>query len=604
MNATPQRRGARRIIAAVGATAALLGLLGGPASAAEKKPLKPLTETRISEQTKPGTVLIVNESTAQITLPKGKFNTDLFIELLRTDPSLIELIRVGRVNDAINAGIEKYVAVAPTKFFTLVGNRQLEGNAVFTGSGAVVTPDGYIVTNAHVAAVDEDSLEDAMIQDALPTLDKDIDEMSQTFDDVQLSETNQKTLRDAYIKFVAQGFRIAGLESQVFVLQGVANPAERKAKGSQAEVVEAGKGYPDKDVAVLKIQAQDLYTIPVGDDGDVNSGNKIYVVGYPGAATFRGGTDQESLLEASLSAGNVSARKTVPAGFSAIQHTATTQGGSSGGPIVNEYGQLIGIHAATTGGENEGKFQFGIPGGVVREFLQRKNVTPIAGPVTTQYLKALEEFDRQHYKKSAKILESLNQSHPGRPYITDKLAAATKRFPEDKGESSNLGLVAAAGGGLLALLLLGGGVGFAVSRGKKKKGGGDLAAVTPYAAGTPMPPSYGPADQYPPGTPPAYGGQAPAGLPGAPQAPASEPPAYSPPPSSPGSYQAPVSAPPAGGWEQPASQPPPVSAPPAGGWEQPASQPPPAAPSAPPPGSYGTPPPAEPSHGGFQPPQQ
>ena len=249
-----------------------------------------------------------------------------------------------------------------------------------------------------------------------PLLGQDLAAVNKDFDDagLRLDEASKDTLLDAYIEFIfEQGFAINDQKETLAVVQGTANPSERKAKGSIAEVVEVGKVIPDKDVAVLKIEGKDLYTLPVGTDDGLNSGSKIYVAGYPADATFNLGSTAEGNLEATVSAGSVSARRQVEAGYSQVQHTAVTQGGSSGGPIVNEYGELVAIHAGTTG--DKGNIQVGIPATVVRDFLSRKNVTPTPGAVTTQYVKALDQMDEKHYKDALKTLERAERCVPGPP---------------------------------------------------------------------------------------------------------------------------------------------------------------------------------------------
>src|SRR3990167_466989 len=109
-----------------------------------------------------------------------------------------------------------------------------------------------------------------------------------------------------------------------------------------AEVI----GENDKvDLALLKIDVgtvPPLTAIQVNNADDLSSGDKIYVIGNPHG------------LDYSVSAGVVSAvHRTL--GFLEhedwIQTDAAVNGGSSGGAMINEAGQLVGINAA---GETNG----------------------------------------------------------------------------------------------------------------------------------------------------------------------------------------------------------------------------------------------------------
>ncbi len=99
---------------------------------------------------------------------------------------------------------------------------------------------------------------------------------------------------------------------------------------------------PDKDIAVLRIDAQDheLRPIPIGTSHDLVVGQKVYAIGNPFG------------LDQSLSTGVVSAvgrRITTSNGediTSVIQTDAAINPGNSGGPLLDSAGRLIGMNTA------------------------------------------------------------------------------------------------------------------------------------------------------------------------------------------------------------------------------------------------------------------
>lgn len=98
-------------------------------------------------------------------------------------------------------------------------------------------------------------------------------------------------------------------------------------------------GEEDYDVAVLKINAAGLQAVTLGDSDHVNVGEEIAAIGNPlGELTF------------SMSRGGVScvnrAINVDGTPFNMIQIDASINPGNSGGPLVNSYGEVIGIVSA------------------------------------------------------------------------------------------------------------------------------------------------------------------------------------------------------------------------------------------------------------------
>jgi hypothetical protein len=93
----------------------------------------------------------------------------------------------------------------------------------------------------------------------------------------------------------------------------------------------------------------------------------VEALGYPGVASFESGTAEHSTVTATFSSGQVTNRLQTPGGFAAIEDSATINHGSSGGPLLNARGQVIGMVTAgdasidTATETNGGKFFYAIP---------------------------------------------------------------------------------------------------------------------------------------------------------------------------------------------------------------------------------------------------
>lgn len=168
-----------------------------------------------------------------------------------------------------------------------------------TGSGVIISEDGYIITNNHVVNSSSDSFY------------------------YQLSEAKA-------IKIHLYGTA----DDELF----------------DAEIVGRDE---DTDLAVLKIEAEGLPAIDIGDSTNLRVGEFVMSVGNPLG------------LESSVAAGVISAiNREIQDGtneFTTIQTDAAINQGISGGALVNSKGELIGItflKASSTGVEGIG---FAIP---------------------------------------------------------------------------------------------------------------------------------------------------------------------------------------------------------------------------------------------------
>jgi serine protease Do len=95
----------------------------------------------------------------------------------------------------------------------------------------------------------------------------------------------------------------------------------------------------DYDVAVLKINATGLAAVTLGTSGGVNVGDTVLAIGNPlGELTF---SMSEGIVSCCNRAINVDGTP-----FNMIQVDASINPGNSGGPLMNTYGEVVGIVSA------------------------------------------------------------------------------------------------------------------------------------------------------------------------------------------------------------------------------------------------------------------
>lgn len=161
-----------------------------------------------------------------------------------------------------------------------------------TGSGMVISSDGFILTNAHV---------------------------------VQNSATAQITLSNGSIYLAS----VVGRDENV-------------------------------DLAILKINVQNLQEVKLGDSNTVEQGDEVFTLGYPfgikGDVSFKEGTIS---------------RKIVDGVNSYLETSAEIHPGNSGGPLINTSGNVIGVNSASFGQSIKGivigeTIKFAIPINIVK----------------------------------------------------------------------------------------------------------------------------------------------------------------------------------------------------------------------------------------------
>ncbi len=171
----------------------------------------------------------------------------------------------------------------------------VQGEAI--GSGFIVSPDGYIVTNQHV--------------------------IGEADGNVKIS-TASKEVYEAKVVYMNSGF----------------------------------------DLAILKIDADNLPTLTLGNSDEIRVGQSVVAVGNPLSLQF----------ERSVTAGIISAlnrslaidQQTIAEDL--IQTDATINKGNSGGPLVNLKGEVIGINTyKASQGEGIG---FALPINIVKPILK------------------------------------------------------------------------------------------------------------------------------------------------------------------------------------------------------------------------------------------
>ena len=466
-----------------------------PHPARHAAPTGTASATQLSAATYPGVQLIEVDFTATLTVPEVTVDGGALNRL--RDRLILQVYRgvlpadTTALLDALCTEIEK----RPLQFLKPAkGRRTTSATLSGFGTGWVATPDGYIVTAAHVINPDPAEIKSVFASAGLKGfIDADskalVHALGGDYTDAQLV-----ALAHAFGAFDTHYLTVSNVKKDVSVQRGVAVAGFKKSqKGQPVEVVSVGESYPGKDVAVLKIDGQShLPTLPLGKNEDVSEGNTLYVAGYPAASTFFSGLSKDSEVQPTITQGPLTAVKSNTAGTPIFQTQAPASPGNSGGPVLNEQGHVIGILVASAvdnkGVALEGQ-EFVIPASVITEKLSQVNVTPRTSDTTTVYNLALDAYYKHYYKQALPLFQKASNLYPGHPYVSDYISQTQSAIDAGKDETPP-GMIfwLLIGGGILVVVLLVVGL-FLLLRRKKKRGRSGRRARPARPVRTGVPPA-------------------------------------------------------------------------------------------------------------------
>ena len=419
---------------------------------------KPLTPVQIAERNKPGTVMI----TATY---KGTVSA---IQPVIDEAALGVLAQ--QVKDEIAKGTltqDQFWNVYIMTFCRDVEKYMMKGtekvskelNTTMMGSGFIVTPDGYVITNAHVVDENDDDTKQGFVAQAFQEIiDEDIKTLEEAMDR-KMTDEEAKAMNDADSWYFSQTMEVGDIKSEFNVVFGVTGKDGKiVAMTIPARIVTKGNPIPGKDVAILKMTEKHTYpTIRIGDDKAMRVGDQVYVLGYPAVATFNPLLSEETLSEATLTRGLVSAKKNMKDGWEVLQIDAAITHGNSGGPVMNDQGEVIGLATFVSVDEQRRQevqgMNFIVPTTIVNEFVDKTKIKPEMSDISLAYEEAMKLFDKEHYKKALEKFQGVKEMNGSFPFIDKYIADARNNIDKglDKEPKDNMMMYYYIGGGVLLL---------------------------------------------------------------------------------------------------------------------------------------------------------
>jgi serine protease Do len=365
-------------------------------------------------------------------------------------------------------------------------------SSISLGSGFFISSNGYIATNAHVVTTTHDGEEKAK-QALLWQLVQ------------QIARQIGKDPRSLNVNFIDQHSQLQSFQlfHHVIIPDGSSYPFEIKQYGAPT-----GEGNDQgKDVAIIKIEVKNAPVLKLADSDKVQLQDHVTVIGYPGAAdTFNSGLlSSKSAFEATINDGKISARKQASSGAPILQTSTSATHGNSGGPVLNDANEVIGLltfRGDTVNGQEVSGFSFVVPSNTVMEYVKSAGAANTEGPTDTLYREGLGYYWDQYYSLAIPKFEEVKRMFPQHSEV-DRLVQTSQQAKAEGKEKTSfpwwiVGIVMAVLFVILVILII---IIIAViiarKRGKAKKLAGPAEGGKGHLAPGHAPPAHRPAAHSP-----------------------------------------------------------------------------------------------------------
>lgn len=336
-------------------------------------------------------------------------------------------------------------------------------SAISLGSGFFISANGYIATNAHVVSTTHDG-EDKAKQALFYQMVR------------QIAQQMGKDPRSLNTNFIDQYSQLQSFKlfHHVIIPDGSAFPFEIKQYGAPT----GESNDQGKDVAIVKIEVKNAPILVLADSDKVQLQDHVTVIGFPGAAdTFNSGLlDSKSAFEATINDGKISAKKAATSGAPILQTSTPATHGNSGGPVLNDSNEVIGLltfRGDTVNGQEVSGFSFVVPSNTVMEYVKSAGATNAAGPTDKLYREGLGFYWDQHYSSAIPKFEEVKRLFPQHSEV-DRLVQSSQQAKAEGKEKSSfpwwiVGVVLAVLFLIVAIIVIGAIIFFMARRKGKRK---------------------------------------------------------------------------------------------------------------------------------------
>lgn len=314
----------------------------------------------------------------------------------------------------------------------------------FSGSGAIISPDGYVLTADHVVDWQSPAVQKAFYDRAVNEYARgakiSVEEATNLFEG--LLKQNRFSIPTELISqrvFLATTY--AGLLQNVSRVMSfgverivVISPHEKFMNSTFQTMLK-------EDVAIGKIGAHDLPYLTLASASTIQVQDSVTALAFPGDADLSSFTELlttmlsdvntlNGLLTPTVETGQIIAEKTFKNGTLYYEISEITSPGSSGGPVINSQGKIFGFVDLSS---SSNRVIFLIPSSIIASYMKQAGITnQEKGAFMSLWTKAIYEYDAtgpchwiQTYQDLKELHDEYSQFGGIQPFLQESQSKAT-----------------------------------------------------------------------------------------------------------------------------------------------------------------------------------
>jgi serine protease Do len=385
---------------------------------------------------RPGVVMIRVEYTANVYVNSMKMDDKAFYALL---DSIQRLDHGGGVDPEQKLDmVLREMSTRPERFFqTTFDYIKQPEQITASGSGFFITSNGYVATNCHLIDRDDNFIRRQFILTAFRQITEASIGALESAWATRFTEQQRSLLYNTYTSVYSRLFSMIlyDVKRNIYVVyRSDSGSGSRHSDTIKnlATIVVKGQPMPGKDIAILKVQVPaEMPMLTLAPPELPQVGQQLYVYGYPGPVTNNDFVSAESAIEPTLTTGIISAIKKSVGGWPLIQMDANINHGSSGGPVCNDKGEVVGLTTfgslENTGGLAAG-LNFAVPVSILDEYLDSAGIKPKPSPVTHLFADALGFYEADQYRNALRLFQKVSRQNPQYPGINTYIADCIRKI--------------------------------------------------------------------------------------------------------------------------------------------------------------------------------